>query len=298
MITMSNKDIFQISNLVYRYNKKIKNSGSWLSTKNMEEQSQEFQLGPIDLNIKKGRLTAILGRSGSGKTTLLSIIGLLRQAEKGRISIFLNQEVLLSELWKDDKALDHFRSTQLGFALQRGELLPHLSLFENAALVSTFINKDPEQIDQGIQNIFQDLYEQEYAREKSLDRVMNKKPSGVSQGQYQRGAIARALANDPSIILADEPTGNLDIHAGAKAMAIFRNVVRKNKDKSVIVVTHDRKLAVDFADAIVILKEGKVRSTYEKDLDTEHWERTFENEVTQAVPDRKTLMDQIGNDLD
>ena len=228
------------------------------------QSADQFQLGPIDLSIKKGKMTSILGRSGSGKTTLLSLIGLLRQHEHGKIFIDLNESIDIKNLWKCNRDIENFRANHLGFALQRGELLPYLSVYENAALVSRFLNRTNEELDHSINGLFDSFY----SREKSdnlLAQVLNNKPLNVSQGQYQRAAVVRALANDPDILLADEPTGNLDKESGEEAMGIFQDIVRMNPDKSVIVVTHDQKLAADFADEIITLKNGLVSTIFSRD---------------------------------
>lgn len=297
--------IYTIKDLHYQYPKTRQTGWSWFSgKKTAQEDSQDqadkgnvFELGPLSLDIKKGKLTSILGRSGSGKTTLLSLIGLLRKPTSGDATIHAEEDISIKVLWQKNQELELFRSNHLGFALQKGELLPHLSLYENASLVSAYLKNEETEISQRIEQQFEALYEQEY-REKSLSRIMNQKPSHVSQGQYQRGAIVRALANNPSIILADEPTGNLDIHSGEKAMRIFRHIVEETSDKSVIVVTHDRKLAVDFADEIIILTEGKVKSRFVIDRDSAKAKRFDADGIESELESKDALMHSIGSDLD
>ena len=251
--------IYKIEGLRFTY---TPNNGK----KSETQTGDQFELGPIDLTIKKGKMTSILGRSGSGKTTLLSLLGLLRQHEHGKIFIDLNETIDIKNLWKRNRDIENFRANHLGFALQRGELLPYLSVYENAALVSRFLNRTYEEVDHSLKALFDSFYSRE-KNDNLLANVLNNKPLNVSQGQYQRAAVVRALANDPDILLADEPTGNLDKESGEEAMAIFQEIVRLNPEKSVIVVTHDQKLAADFADEIITLKNGVVSEIFSRDED-------------------------------
>jgi len=240
-----------------------------------QERENQFRLGPLNLNIASGRLTAILGRSGSGKTTLLSILGLLRKHLTGDFHIQLATGATNgTELWQTERSLEAFRANNIGYALQKGELLPFLSLYDNAKLVLKFLQQSDADIAEKLTPKFEALYQEE-ARIGQLSKVMHSKPSQVSQGQYQRGAIVRALANNPHIVLADEPTGNLDQHAAQQAMHIFRELVRSGRSngqaQSVVVVTHDLKLAIEYADDIVVMSNGQCVAHYTQELDAGTW---------------------------
>jgi putative ABC transport system ATP-binding protein len=236
--------------------------------------SESFILGPLSLNIAKGKLTSILGRSGSGKTTLLSLLGLLRRPLEGEIEINLHEGYRIAELWQNERRIEHFRAQNIGFALQRGELLPYLTLRENAEVILRFLGQQEPQIREAVESIFQNLFQGEM-REGKFAEVIDSKPSNVSQGQYQRGSIVRALANSPSILLADEPTGNLDQLTGELAMRIFRQLVDETPagamPQTVIVVTHDLLLAMKFADEIIVLSNGKRRAHYTLDRQQKIW---------------------------
>ena len=248
--------------------------GAFLQKK-QESTTATFQLGPLNLAISKGKLTSILGRSGSGKTTLLSMLGLLRQHDKGDISIHTNSILTTAkQIWQKGQALELFRAENIGFALQKGELLPQLTMYENAALILRFLGDSDAEIEQKLRTKFERLYATE-KQNNQLEKLIKSKPSNVSQGQYQRGAIVRALANNPPIILADEPTGNLDEHTGQEAMKIFRELVETPQQdgvaQSVIVVTHDILLAVAFADEIIILSNGQQAGHFIHDRSQQHW---------------------------
>lgn len=228
------------------------------------EEIKEFELGPLDLKIYRGKFTSILGRSGSGKTTLLSLLGLLRQEDEGEIIITLEDggQKHTRQLWLNQQELELFRARQIGFALQRGELLPYLTVLENAMVVANFLDIDRKAARDKVLALSEELYKEEKGQD-LLEKVLNSKPGNVSQGQYQRGAIVRALANNPIVVLADEPTGNLDEHTGDVAMKTLKNAIRHSrennqKETTVVVVTHDIKLAIAHAEEIIVLKNGQV----------------------------------------
>lgn len=279
---MNNSPIYSLKNISYTFKQKNERTFRLFSKASDKKiiKKDNFTLGPINIDITKGKFTSILGRSGSGKTTLLSLLGLLRKEDKGNISIMLDgANTNTSDIWKEKEKNELFRAQNIGFALQKGELLPYLSLVENAMLTSNFLKKNEEDAKKKLDLFFEKLYKNESLLNQ-LDTVKNSKPSNVSQGQYQRGAIVRALANDPSIILADEPTGNLDEHSGREAMTIFKEIVEEYKTtdrpKSVIVVTHDLLLAIEFADEIIILSNGK-QSAHLKRVNTTDWLEAYSN---------------------
>jgi ABC-type lipoprotein export system ATPase subunit len=264
----------------------------------------EFALGPLDLELRKGKLTSILGRSGSGKTTLLSLLGLLRRPIQGELTVTLDDEAYeIAKLWDDEEKLEAFRANHIGFALQKGELLPYLTLHENAEIILKFLGRESKKIEKSLAGIFGRLYEADQERKSQQDeikRLIHSKPLAVSQGQYQRGAIARALANQPPILLADEPTGNLDELTAPQVIQIFREIVDKSVEeeapKSVIMVTHDMLLAIEYADEIIVLSQGKQVAHYTAQKgDEKMWHRKAEEENEQYTS--ANLKEQLLKDM-
>ncbi len=199
-------------------------------------------LDDINLQIQNEEFVAIMGPSGSGKSTLMHIIGGLDTPDKGKI-VINNQDI--SDL--NDKKLSHYRNKEIGFVFQTFNLQPMYTALENTALPLYFA-KIP-----GKQKI-------EKAK-KSLqlvdlgDRIKHK-PNQLSGGQRQRVSVARALVNDPKIILADEPTGNLDSKTGENIISLLKKLNRQNK-MTIIMVTHDKQMA-QFADRIISIHDGKI----------------------------------------
>lgn len=197
----------------------------------------------ISLQIEQGEFVAIIGPSGSGKSTMMNQVGILDTPTKG--TIYLDGHDI-SKFSESDLA--QVRGRKIGFVFQQFNLIPTLTAMENVILPT----------------IFQDISEEKrIARAKSLlalvglQERMNHKPNELSGGQQQRVAIARALVNDPEIILADEPTGNLDSVSGKQVMDILTHLHHREK-KTVILVTHDVDL-VKFADKVVYLKDGMIQ---------------------------------------
>ncbi|MGC8943209.1 MAG: ABC transporter ATP-binding protein [Caldisericia bacterium] len=198
----------------------------------------------IDLEIEKGDFVAIMGRSGSGKSTLMNIIGGLQRPTKGKV--FINSYDL-SKFNENEMAI--FRRKNIGFVFQAYNLIPNLTALENVELPMIFFNIPKKEREERARNI---LY-----RFNLSDRL-NHKPSELSGGEQQRVGIARSLANEPEIILADEPTGNLDSKSGESIMEEFVKVNR-SLGKTVIVVTHAREVAL-YANKIIHLKDGQINS--------------------------------------
>jgi putative ABC transport system ATP-binding protein len=199
-------------------------------------------LSGIDLEIERGEFLAIAGASGSGKSTLMNLIGCLDLPSKGKISLDGTDIATLHE-----SQLAQIRGQKIGFVFQQFNLIPTLTALENVMLPLEFQNVESRK-----------------ARETALellklvglgDRVRHL-PSQLSGGQQQRVAIARALTVDPDIILADEPTGNLDSKTGEFIMNLLREVHGKDS-KTIILVTHDFYL-VKRAERVVYLKDGKI----------------------------------------
>ncbi len=202
-------------------------------------------LSNVNLEITKGEFVTIMGPSGSGKTTLLTLIGCLDKPTKGKIYLGRKGIEITSV---PDSSLYKIRRDNLGFIFQSFNLIPSLSAIENVELPLEGTEKSGKK-------------RRERARELlSLVEIADRekhKPSQLSGGEQQRVSIARALANDPDIILADEPTGNLDYETGESIMNILR-LLTTDKNRTVIVVTHNSYIA-EMADKIIVIRDGKLQ---------------------------------------
>lgn len=211
---------------------------------------KEFVLGEqiiaaldgVDLDLDKGEIVSIIGPSGSGKSTLLGLLGGLDSPTSGSIAIDGVQIGSMAE-----RELTDIRNEKLGFVFQFFNLIPSLSAIENVALPIQFANRRKFDPDTRAAELLQLL---------GLGNRMHHRPSQLSGGEQQRVAIARALANSPPILLADEPTGNLNREAGAVVLNTLRKV-REDFGTLVILVTHDNELA-DQADRKLTLVDGKL----------------------------------------
>lgn len=200
-------------------------------------------LKSIDLTIHKNEFVALMGQSGSGKSTLMNILGCLDTPTQGAYTLN-NQKV--SDL--DDNNLASIRNKEIGFVFQTFNLLPRSTALENVMLplVYSGITKD-KRIEMATEAL----------NKVSLSDRMNHRPNELSGGQRQRVAIARALVNNPSIILADEPTGNLDSATSEEIMKLFQDIHQNGN--TVILVTHEEDIALH-AHRIVRLKDGSIES--------------------------------------
>jgi putative ABC transport system ATP-binding protein len=198
-------------------------------------------LAGIDLKVASGEFLAVMGPSGSGKSTLLHILGLLDLPDQGEVVIGGQSTRAL-----DDDLLTKIRRDRLGFVFQTFELIPNLSAAENILLPAEVAGRGAEARQQL----------EALARQLGIEDRLTHQPSQLSGGQRQRVAIARALINNPVVILADEPTGNLDTHTGTEVLELLRQGVDQ-EGWTVIMVTHDPKAAL-FADRIVFLQDGAV----------------------------------------
>lgn len=197
----------------------------------------------IDLTIEKNEFVALMGQSGSGKSTLMNILGCLDTPTNG--SYILNNKVVSS---LDDDNLATIRNKEIGFVFQTFNLLPRSTALENVMLplVYSGIAKD-ERIKLATTALIK----------VGLEDRINHRPNELSGGQRQRVAVARALVNNPSIILADEPTGNLDSSTSVEIMKLFQDI--HNNGNTVILVTHEEDIA-QYAQRIVRLKDGEIES--------------------------------------
>jgi len=196
----------------------------------------------IDLSVQKGEFVAVLGASGSGKTTLLNLIGLLDSPTRGEIFL---QGRDVSRMDEDEKA--RMRRDFLGFIFQFHYLLPAFTVLENALMPCRIKGREAEE--EAKERIVELLVRV------GLGERLHYKPAQLSGGQQQRVAIIRALANDPALVLADEPTGNLDSVSGREVFDLMRELNRST-GKAFLMVTHDRTFARE-ADRILFLKDGR-----------------------------------------
>lgn len=193
-----------------------------------------------NLTIERGKFTAIVGRSGSGKSTMLHLMGGLDRPDKGRV--FIDGE----DIFKlKDEQLAVFRRKKIGFIFQDYNLLPSLNVWENIVLP---LGLDNKKVDHN--------YVMEIIKTIGIEDKLKNLPNGLSGGQKQRVAIARALALRPSIILADEPTGNLDSRTELEVIALLKTCVTKY-GQTLVMITHDETIA-QMADEIIVIEDGKV----------------------------------------
>lgn len=198
-------------------------------------------LNGINLKIKKSEVVAIMGPSGSGKSTMLHMLGCLDRPTKGKIII---DGIDVSKL--NDDELAKIRREKIGFVFQFFYLIPSLTALKNVELPMTFVKSGSKNREKA----------RELLKMVGLESRMNHRPSQLSGGESQRVAIARALSNNPQIILADEPTGNLDSKSGKEIIEILIKL-NKEKDVTLILVTHDSFIA-RHAKRVINLKDGKI----------------------------------------
>ena len=202
----------------------------------------EFKaLRGINLKIKNGEFVAIMGASGSGKSTLLHIMGCLDKPTKGKVII----DGIDTSTMKP-KELASLRNKKIGFVFQFFFLFPTLNALENVMLPMIFNKKIKNRRERAM----------ELLKEVGMSRFWNHYPMELSGGQRQRIAIARALANDPDVLLADEPTGNLDSKSGKEIMKLLTKL-NKKEGKTIVLITHDRKIA-SYAKRTIFIKDGKI----------------------------------------
>ncbi len=230
------------------YREDLVSSGVVIKTQDLAKvyemgSEQVHALRGVDVEIRKGEYVAIMGPSGSGKSTLMNLIGCLDSPSSGKYWLAGR---LVSDL--DDDELAYIRNKEIGFVFQTFNLLPRATALHNVELPLIY-NGTPAE-------------ERVEKAKKALERVdlmdrMTHKPNELSGGQRQRVAIARALVNSPSIVLADEPTGNLDSKTGEEIMALFENLYRQGN--TIILVTHENDIA-RHAHRIIHIRDGKIAS--------------------------------------
>lgn len=198
-------------------------------------------LNGVDVSFKKGSFWAIMGHSGSGKSTMMNVLGCLDRLTKGHY--FLEGEDVSG---LNDDSLSEFRLRHLGFIFQSFNLIPQLSVQRNIELPLYYLGWEPERSAERAK---------ELAKSVGLGNRLDHRPTQLSGGQMQRVAIARALANDPLILLADEPTGNLDTATGVQIIEMLRELNKQGK--TIIMVTHEPDIAEN-AKNILIMKDGVI----------------------------------------
>ncbi|WP_252238854.1 ABC transporter ATP-binding protein [Clostridium sp. VAP51] len=218
----------------------------------------------ISFNVEKGEFIGIMGPSGSGKTTLLNLISTIDNVTTGSITIN-NKDITRLK----PKSLEEFRRDELGFVFQDFNLLDTLTAYENIALALTIQNKRKGSIESLIKNI---------AKELGIEEILNKYPYQMSGGQKQRVACARAIVKNPSLILADEPTGALDSKSSRMLLESFENL-NSNLEATILMVTHDAFTA-SYAHRILFIKDGRIFNELIRGNDTR---KEFFNRIIEVV---------------
>nr|WP_325232094.1 ABC transporter ATP-binding protein [uncultured Oscillibacter sp.] len=206
-------------------------------------ETEVHALDGVDLRVEKGEFAAVVGTSGSGKSTLLHMLGGLDRPTSGSVTVDGKDIFSLK-----DEALTIFRRRKIGFVFQNYNLVPVLSVYENIVLPIQLDGQKPDTayVDQIIETL-------------GLEKKLRNLPNNLSGGQQQRVAIARALAAKPAIILADEPTGNLDSRTSQDVMALLK-ITSQKFVQTIVMITHNEEIA-QTADRIIHIEDGKIRSS-------------------------------------
>jgi putative ABC transport system ATP-binding protein len=205
--------------------------------------TQVAALDRVSIHVETGEYVAIQGTSGSGKSTLLNLLGALDQPTSGEV---LFDQRSLKPLNK--RELARYRRHSVGMIFQNFNLIPTMSAAENVSLALAFAGMRGKKRDERAKNLLDGV---------GLAERQSHRPSELSGGEQQRVAIARALANSPRVLLADEPTGNLDSTRAVELLSLLRQMVERDS-LTVVMVTHDRELAARFADRTIMMKDGRV----------------------------------------
>ena len=203
----------------------------------------------ISFSLEKGELLVIMGRSGSGKTTLLNLLGAMDSPDKGTVAINGN---VCKEFYVEPNATI-YRREQIGFVFQHYNLLRDMTVKENIALPLIMRGTEKDEIERRVLNTMELL---------GIKGYEEQKPTQLSGGQQQRVAIARAIITEPPVLLADEPTGNLDYATTMSVMDAFIKV-KEDKSQSAIIVTHDPKVAT-YADRLILLHDAEIFAEFRK----------------------------------
>ncbi len=196
----------------------------------------------ISLHVSKGEIVSIVGASGAGKTTLLQILGTLGKPDSGKV--WINQKDVFAS---NETELSRFRNKEIGFVFQFHHLLPEFSAFENVCIPGYIARRNRKEVESRAKELLQIL---------ELTDRLDHRPSQLSGGEKQRVAVARALINNPAIILADEPSGNLDSHNQEELYRLFFDL-REKFGQTFIIVTHDEHFA-GMSDRMIHIRDGVV----------------------------------------
>ena len=222
------------------------NTFSMIEAKNIQKYYDKLQvLKGVDLHIKKGEIVSIVGASGAGKTTLLQILGTLDLPKIDNNTTLLVNGVNILKL--NDKELSKFRNLNLGFIFQFHQLLPEFTALENVCIPAFIANKNKKETEIEAKRLLNYL---------GLSHRINHKPNELSGGEQQRVAVARALINNPAIIFADEPSGNLDTTSAENLHQLFFKL-RSEFNQTFVIVTHNEELA-NMADRKLVMSDGKI----------------------------------------
>jgi lipoprotein-releasing system ATP-binding protein len=215
-----------------------------LSGKNIHKKYASLEvLKGVDIEIGEGEIVSIVGPSGSGKSTLLHILGTLDQADAGTVTI---NGTVTQDL--SDKKLAAFRNKQIGFIFQFHHLLPEFSALENVCIPGWLAGRKRKEVESAATELLELL---------GLSQRLPNKPNQLSGGEQQRVAVARALINKPSVVFADEPTGNLDSTNARELHGLFFDL-RKKFNQTFLIVTHNEELA-QMSDRVLHMMDGKIQ---------------------------------------
>ena len=216
-----------------------------IKVKNLSKSfNNQLVLDNISIEIKKGDFISIVGPSGAGKTTFLNILGTIDEYDTNPKTSILFNNIDITNL--DDGKLSSFRNKEIGFIFQFHQLLAELTAQENILLPSMIGKKSEKESLENLKKLSSIL---------EINNILNKKPEFVSGGEKQRVAVARALINSPSILLADEPTGNLDSKNAEKIQKLFKKI-NKELNVTIVLVTHNKAFS-KIADKCLVLSDGK-----------------------------------------